>query len=254
MIAYAALGLLVLIGLWAIARAFADADPRFVAKVARIVGVVVLVVAVVMLAVTGRLGSAAIAASFLVPMVMRWRAIWNRVRAAAGPRPGQRSAIETPFLAMTLDHDTGALAGTVRAGPFAGRDLASLSIEEAAALWRFLETEDADSARLIETWLDRVHGDAWRDGEDGGRGDGEQGPGAGRAGRGRGRAGGAASGRSGRMTPEEAREILEVAPDADAETIRAAHHRLMMANHPDRGGSTYLAAKINEARDVLLAD
>ena len=57
---------------------------------------------------------------------------------------------------------------------------------------------------------------------------------------------------SGAMPREEALAMLGLTPDATEAQIREAHHRLMLKLHPDHGGSDYLAARLNEARDVLL--
>ena len=92
--------------------------------------------------------------------------------------------------------------------------------------------EDSQSAAVLEAYLDRVHGDSWRHAQSG-AGD-EHGNGT-------------------RMTLAEAREILGVDSHASREDIIEAHRRLMQKNHPDRGGSTYLAAKINLAKEILLA-
>ncbi|ABQ69144.1 molecular chaperone DnaJ [Rhizorhabdus wittichii DC-6] len=56
------------------------------------------------------------------------------------------------------------------------------------------------------------------------------------------------------MDGDEARRVLGVAPGADADAIRAAHRRLVARVHPDQGGSTELAGRVNAARDILLAE
>jgi hypothetical protein len=82
---------------------------------------------------------------------------------------------------------------------------------------------------------------------------GVAGPGAGRGGTsGGGTTGGSAARRSGAMTREEAYQVLGLKSGATADEIRAAHHRLMRAAHPDAGGSDWLASRVNQARDMLL--
>ncbi|MGH6815030.1 MAG: DnaJ domain-containing protein [Hyphomicrobiaceae bacterium] len=159
-----------------------------------------------------------------------WEARPNRFRGRGGISTGQTSRVATDHLEMELDHITGAMRGRVLKGVFAGRDIRSMAPAELALLWQDCRYADLDSAQLIEAYLDRVH-PTWR--EDMARAEAE--PGAG-----------------GIVTREEAFRILGLQPDASDEDIRQAHRELMLKLHPDRGGSSYLAAKINEAKAVLL--
>jgi hypothetical protein len=176
----------------------------------------------------------------LVPLFMRWRALWRMARSWRAPSPGQTSDVQTKYLRMQLDHDTGLLSGTVLAGPYRGRRLDELGLEELLALLRECRVEDEPSVAILEAYLDRAHGADWRTrqagasaGAAGGKG-GQQPP------------------PSGGMSREEAYEILGLKPGASEAEIRDAHRKLMLRIHPDQGGSTYLAAKINQAKDVLL--
>jgi hypothetical protein len=150
--------------------------------------------------------------------------------------PGQRSEVHTDALEMVLDHDSGEMEGRCLKGRFAGRMLSSLSDAELLVLLEELREADSQGAALIEAYLDR-RGAGWREGrtEEATK---EQA----RAPRG---------GRT-RMAREEAYEVLGLKKGASEDEIRAAHRKLMMKLHPDQGGSTYLAARINEAKDVLL--
>jgi hypothetical protein len=144
---------------------------------------------------------------------------------------GQRSRVRSRFFDMTLDHDTGVLTGTITAGPNAGRSLEDLDLP---TLLSILPELDAESVPLLESYLDRRF-PAWRQNA--------QGDTAGRQRR-------AAS--ASKMTDEEAYQILGLKPGAGRDEIGRAHRALMKKLHPDQGGSTYLAARVNEAKEVLL--
>ncbi|KAB2919775.1 MAG: DnaJ domain-containing protein [Hyphomicrobiaceae bacterium] len=145
---------------------------------------------------------------------------------------GQTSRVTTEHLEMELDHDTGEIRGHVLKGFFAGRTLESLAPVEMAHLWQDCRFADPQSAQILEAYLDRVH-PTWR--EDMARADGTS-----------------DTGPNGAMSRAQALDILGLKEGASDDEIRRAHRELMMRMHPDRGGSTFLAAKINEAKDVLL--
>lgn len=173
-----------------------------------------------------RWAPALVVAGGLAPIVMRGHARWRR-RYGSARGGSRRSEVQTELLRMKLDHDTGTMGGTVRRGVFAGRRLEDLAQAEMMTLWRQCLAEDEQGARLLEAYLDRLRPD-WRKS--------------------------GAEGESPReaMTREQAYAILDLAPGAGPEAIKEAHRRLMMKLHPDHGGSTYLAAQINRAKDFLL--
>jgi hypothetical protein len=152
------------------------------------------------------------------------------IGAAGRPTPGQTSSIRTDFLELALDHDTGALSGQVLRGRFKDQRIETLGRLELIGLWRETAAADPQSARLIETCLDRSFPD-WRD--------------AAEADDGTPRARGAT------MSRAEALRVLGLTGEPTSGEIAEAHHRLMKTNHPDHGGSDYLAAMINQAKEVL---
>lgn len=233
---YLLIGLMLLAAVGMAVRWFATAAPRQVATAAKIGAGLGGGLAALLLLVTGRVGSALVLWSYLAPLLRGLRGAWTRMGNAAGPAAGQTSDIETAYLRMRLHHDTGVMEGSVAKGPFAGRQLHELTLADLQGLLATLRAEDGDGAAILEAYLDRTQPE-WR----------SQGAGAAAAGAAEGSAPSAA------MTREEAYRILGLAPGASESEIRDAHRRLMVKLHPDQGGSDYLAAKINEARDLLLA-
>ena len=236
---YLILGVVLLVAAVFIARWYATTPPTTLAKVVRWGGLGLGGALAIFLAVTGKAHLALIPlALFLLPrLISRFMTPGGAGRAA--PSPGRSSNVESRYLRMTLDHDSGAMAGEVIDGRYAGRALGDLSFEDLLDLHRECAQGDPQSAQLLEAYLERNFGADWA----------AQGGGDGEAGR----AGSSGPGASGAaMSLEEAREILGVGADANDDEIKEAHHRLMQKLHPDHGGSTYLASKINRAKEVLL--
>ncbi|RQW82813.1 MAG: molecular chaperone DnaJ [Methylococcus sp.] len=210
---------------------------------------------------TGRLGfmvpllGAVLAALFsilarvmplVIPLVLQYLPHWQRYQqqrtryqdlggSPGSSQSGNTSTVQSAYLRMQLHHDTGELSGEILQGPQQGRQLRDLDLASLANLYQTYTQKDPESARLLAAYIERVHGDRWREAEQ------EQGHRSGPA------------GKSG-LDQAEALEILGLEPGATRKDIIAAHRRLMQKVHPDRGGSDYLAAKINQAKDLLLGD
>ena len=233
------LGICLVAGLILAGRWFAVADPKTVARVVRWGGIIAGAVLVLFLAT--RIGIAGLFPLVIAGLLFRARrrrrmfgAPGGLMGRGAAPTPGQTSDVETAMLHLTLDHDSGEITGSVRSGRFEGRDIHDLSFREVLDLYVECQSNDEQSVTLLETFLDRVHGADWRE-----RADAEFG-------------GAANGGGKSVMTSDEAYEILGLDPGASEDEVKEAHHRLMMQMHPDQGGSTYLASKINQAKDLLL--
>jgi hypothetical protein len=233
---YFLLGLSILVGGYLIFRGLRLRGPI---NLSRLVGFVVAIGVFAMIAVTaasGRLGAFGWLL-LLLPLILQWKNLRQGLGSMRRPSPGRTSDIETAWLRMTLEHDSGVLKGTVLRGPHRGRTLDELSFDELLDLLHECRVDDPQSAEVLESYLDRVHGAGWRENGDTGSGSGSA---------------GATRSSGGAMTAAEAYEILGLQPGATDRDIREAHRRLLKLNHPDRGGSTWLAAQINLAKDVLL--
>jgi hypothetical protein len=232
---------------------FQKTPPAQVSRTLRKVAIWGLVGGLILAVATGRLNPIFAAVGALIPVAFR---VLNLVQmlpalqrlarslglggsgalgggSTAGAGGTGQSAIRTRFLAMTLDHTSGSMDGEVLEGPFAGQRLSDLDLAQLLRMLELYRDADGQSAAVLEAYLDRERDPDWRDQEPANSGQRT-----------------APSG--GALSEAEAWAILGLEPGADRDAIRAAHRRLMQKLHPDRGGSDYLAAKINEAKRLLL--
>jgi hypothetical protein len=224
------LGLVVLLLLLWAASAFIKADPKQVARILRGIGGVAALLLATFLLFRGAIGVAIPIGAFGLAL-LGWASFWPASLGARTQRSaGQASRVRTAFLEMELDHDTGRMQGRVLAG---SRQGASLDGLDAATLMKLLGEIDDDSRDLLAAYLDRREPN-WREHAQRDAGAGTRPAGA------------------GKITEEEAYQILGIQPGATTEEISRAHRSLIKKLHPDHGGTTYLAARINEAKDVLL--
>ena len=226
------LGVVVLVLLlWAV-KAFSKADPKQAARLIRSMGGIAALLLAGFLLLRGQIWVAIPVGVFGLGL-LGWQVPWPAILIRRTQKsPGQASRVRTAFLEMELDHDSGAMHGRVLAGRHQGAALDALDL---ATLIGLIGEIDGDSRNLLMAYLDRRE-PGWR----------EHGQYDAAAGNG----GGATFG--GKMTEQEAYQILGLQPGASAQEIGRAHRSLMKKLHPDQGGSTYLAARINQAKEVLL--
>ncbi|WP_020682467.1 DnaJ domain-containing protein [Marinobacterium rhizophilum] len=172
----------------------------------------------------------------LIPLLRYLPFLQQLYKQRQQQQPGSsnnRSRVQSAILEMSLEHDTGAMHGTVLQGPLSGKTLGSLSETQFIELLQYCREHDQESTQLLEAYLDKRFGDSWRQDD----------PGAGKD---------SHTNQAGPLSEAEAYDILGLEPGASESDIINAHRRLIQKLHPDRGGSNYLAARINEAKDRLL--
>ncbi|MEH6634651.1 MAG: molecular chaperone DnaJ [Halioglobus sp.] len=164
-----------------------------------------------------------------LPTLIRLFPMLASLRTKSAPSQGQSSTVETPILRMQLDHDSGALEGEVLKGRYQKWRLAEMDRIQLEELLDYCRAQDSDSVQLLDSYLQQrfpgepPFGEQQQANESGGT-----------------------------MSRKEALAVLGLAEDANDGDIVAAHRTLMQKLHPDRGGNNYLAAKVNQAKDLLL--
>lgn len=169
-------------------------------------------------------------------------ALWLReFKGKNNHQSAYQSRVATRYVALVIDQLSGRMSGEVLDGPQRGQPLEQVSTEDLLGLLDRALRDDPSSAEAIEVYLERERQQSVNR------------PGTGRPSwRGQDASSPASRSTDSPMVADEARAVLGLGPSASPEEVRAAHKRLMQRLHPDRGGSDYLAAKINEAKSALL--
>jgi hypothetical protein len=192
---------------------------------------VILAVGLVALVLAGRAPWLVALFAMLLPFLRGWLSGTGAAKSKAGPVGGQTSRVQSRYLRMTLNHDSGEIGGEILAGKYAGKSLGQLDLDDLLQLLRECRDDD-ESVALLQSYLDREHVD-WQQHADA-------------------QAQQQSTAVPGKMSRDEALQVLGLSADASEADIVEAHRRLMQKLHPDRGGSAYLAATINLAKQTLL--
>ncbi|WP_101757723.1 DnaJ domain-containing protein [Oceanicoccus sp. KOV_DT_Chl] len=193
----------------------------------------------ILLAATGRIhwigamiGAAIPLAKQALPYLIRYfpyiqQHLRKPAAASSSNNGSNQSQVKTAVLTMTLNHDTQQLSGEVNQGPLAGQQLDALELSQLQALLDYCHQQDKDSVKLLMSYLDHRFGNQWQ----------SRPP----------------PNNSGEMNEDSAYAVLGLPKGASKQDVIQAHRKMMQKVHPDRGGSDYLAAQINQAKDLLLS-
>ena len=241
---YLILGVAILVGLILAGRWYVSASPPSILRVFKWIAVIGCILIGIVIVLTRQFTWAGFILLVLLPWLIRarqasrmaknWSRMTNSVAGGSGTAPGQTSEIETKYLRMFLDHETGEMNGDVILGEFRGKTLRNLSFDDLTMLFGEIKG-DNHSVQVLMAYIERYHSDAWRASRYSQENIHPE-----------------TENSDGPMTQTEAYKVLGLEEGASVENIKAAHRRLMSKIHPDHGGSNYLATKLNEAKDLLL--
>lgn len=229
------LGLFLLMARW-----YVNAEPRDVLKVLRFIGILFALTVVGIAIASGRLGILWLVALGLLPWMGRLRALNRQADDLRGPVKGQQIDRRTNFVVIYLNRETGDMDGRVLQGPQAGKLLSELSIDALITLYEAASLEDAESAAILEAYLDRMHGSQWRQKTEA--------------------VGGAGMSDTGQvlieqsMSRADAYEFLGLQPGASKSEIDRAVRQLVETGHPDAVMAEEIRSKANRAKEILIGD
>ncbi|MXQ11102.1 J domain-containing protein [Microvirga makkahensis] len=228
-------GIAVVALVWWLLKIFARSDAAAVTKAAKVVAGITALGAAVVIGAKGHFASAVLLGG-LGAWMLGWGGLplpglFGRFQKASG----RFSRIRSAMIEMEIDHATGGVEGNVLAGALAGRRLSSLGPESLRRLYDECSALDPEGVSLLEAYLDRRFA-GWREDAQGDRDTRTR-----------------THSQTGVMTKDEAYQILGLQPGASLDEIRHAHRTLIKKLHPDQGGTAYLAARVNQAREVLMS-
>ncbi len=213
-------------------------------------GVFAFITTVLFLTITGKLYILAAMGTGLVVFAKRlfpflryfpfFKGLYHKANARQNSGSSQQSTVETSLLRMTLDHESGEVDGELLTTVSKGKYLSEFGMSDLISLYVLANKQYPDSTEVLAAYLDRKYGSDWREASNAGNDSGESRQNS-------------RTRDSDEMTTSDAYEVLGLNHNATEDEVIAAHRKLMLKLHPDRGGSNYLAAKINQAKDLLVS-
>jgi hypothetical protein len=213
-------------------------------------GVLAFIAGLVLLTITGKLYILAALGTGLIVVAKRlfpflryfplFQGLFQKAKAKKSAGTSKHSTVETSLLKMTLDHESGEIDGELLDTVSEGKYLSEFELPDLISLYILAGKQYPDSIEILATYLDRKYGDDWREAANAGKGSQESGQQSGES-------------DNSEMTAIEAYAVLGLDNNATEAEIITAHRKLMLKLHPDKGGSNYLATKINQAKDLLVS-